>query len=123
MSNISNEKSDVIWRDDEDEADGNRGDDTGDGFEKKNNTVDRIMMLIAVLVLILVHVYVVSDISSFLSYIISSLRVGMILALPTRFNEPIEIPTANIDTVVPNGIILENYYVLSLFWLTGVLLL
>ena len=35
MSNISNEKSDVIWRDDEDEADGNRGDDAGDGFEKK----------------------------------------------------------------------------------------
>ena len=82
---------------------------------KKSNTVDRIMMLIAVLVLILVHVYVVVDISSFLSYVIFSLRVGMILAFPTRFNDPIEIPTANIDTVVPNGIILENYYVLSLF--------
>lgn len=51
---------------------------------KKNNGVDRTMLLVAVLVLIPVCVYIFSYISSFLCYIIFSFRVGMILAFPEK---------------------------------------
>ena len=81
LSHIFNEKSDVIWSDDEDGADGNRGDE--DDCEK-NNGVDRTMLLVAVLVLISVCVYIFSYISSLLCYIIFSFRVGMILAFPEK---------------------------------------
>lgn len=50
---------------------------------KKNNGVDRTMLLVAVLVLIPVCVYIFSYISS-LCYIIFSFRVGMILAFPEK---------------------------------------
>ena len=36
----------------------------------------------------------------------------MILAFAASVHDPIEIATPNIDTLVPNGIILENCYVL-----------
>lgn len=36
----------------------------------------------------------------------------MILAFAASVYDPIEIATPNIDTLVPNGIILENCYVL-----------
>ena len=51
---------------------------------KKNNGVDRTMLLVAVLVLIPVCVYIFSYISSLLCYIIFSFRVGMILAFPEK---------------------------------------
>ena len=51
---------------------------------KKNNGVDRTMLLVAVLVLISVCVYIFSYISSLLCYIIFSFRVGMILAFPEK---------------------------------------
>ena len=51
---------------------------------KKNNGVDRTMLLVAVLVLIPVCVYIFSCISSLLCYIIFSFRVGMILAFPEK---------------------------------------
>ena len=36
----------------------------------------------------------------------------MIWAFPANVHDPIEIPTPNIDTLIPDGIILENFYVL-----------
>ena len=51
---------------------------------KKNNGVDRTMLLVAVLVLIPVCVYIFSYISSLLCYIIFSFRAGMILAFPEK---------------------------------------
>lgn len=51
---------------------------------KKNNGVDRTMLLVAVLVLIPVCVYIFSYISSLFCYIIFSFRVGMILAFPEK---------------------------------------
>lgn len=51
---------------------------------KKNNGVDRTMLLVAVLVLIPVCEYIFSYISSLLCYIIFSFRVGMILAFPEK---------------------------------------
>lgn len=51
---------------------------------KKNNGVDRTMLLVAVLVLIPVCVYIFSYISSLLCYIIFSFRVRMILAFPEK---------------------------------------
>ena len=105
MSNIFNENN-VIRKDYEDGLDGSRGDDIEGDCDKKNAVNCCASAYIGG--------YIASDISLLFCYILFLFRVGMTLAFLVMVHDPIEIPAANIDTFILNGITPDNYYVLSI---------
>lgn len=73
----------------------------------KNKTVLLIAASVLISVVILLEIYYYCYVTSFFLF-----RVEMIWAFPANVHDPIEIPTPNIDTLIPDGIILEIFYVL-----------